>query len=106
MGINEDIETVLDVVQDGFNKEAERMAKGKKEWKIGEIKTFVVKKGVQETFLPLKEGELYFTIKLDEEGFIDLEDQVEAEMLAHLVRIENKLDKLLKEGENGKKKDV
>lgn len=71
-------------------------SKEKINWKIGEVKTFFVKKGEQETGLPLKEGECYYTVKTDKETWIDVEDLVEAELLGRMVRIENMLEKVLK----------
>lgn len=68
--------------------------------KIGQYEPIKVEKGVNETVLerfgkPLKEGEIFWTIKLDNEGLFDVDNQDTAEIISRLVRVETKLNKLL-----------
>lgn len=64
--------------------------------KIGEYEPVAVAKGYNETILPLKEGEIFWTIKMDKYGLFDVERQEDAVIISSLIRIERKLDKLLK----------
>jgi len=64
--------------------------------KIGSYEPLVVKKGYNETTLPVKEGGVFWLVHTEVGGGIDCATQEEAEVLSRLVRIENKLDKLLR----------
>lgn len=64
--------------------------------KIGHYEPVIVEKGVNETSLPLKEGEVFWTIKLDNEGLFDVDNQDTAEIISRLVRIESLLKNILK----------
>lgn len=67
------------------------MNKKPREIKIGEYDIRIVKKGIETTSLPIKEGEPYYMIRLDKESWMDVGSQVHAEILSRLIRIENKL---------------
>ncbi len=77
------------MVKQKINKMRDRL-------KIGQYEPVKVQKGYNETFLPLKEGKIFWTIKVDNEGLFDVEDQEIAEIISRLVRIEKKLDKHLR----------
>ncbi len=64
--------------------------------KIGDYEPVKVQKGFNETTLLLKEGEIFWTIRLNNEGLFDVEKQEDAEIISRLVRIENLLKKVLK----------
>ena len=59
--------------------------------KIGDYELVKVEKGVNETSLNLKEGEVFWTVCLDKGHYFDVKTQEYAEILSRLVRIENKL---------------
>ena len=70
--------------------------------KVGQYEPIEVERGVNETTLerfgkPLKEGEIFWTIKLDNEGLFDVDNQDTAEIISRLVRIEIMLKKILKQ---------
>jgi hypothetical protein len=73
------------------------MNKKPKTMKIGEYDVRVVKKGVETTSLPVKEGEVYYMIRLDKHSWMDVQNQINAEIISRLVRIEN----LLKKNDDG-----
>lgn len=56
--------------------------------RIGHYEPRVVKKGFEETALDVKEGEVYWVVQLDRDGQMDVKEQIDAEILARLVRIE------------------
>lgn len=68
----------------------------KEKMKIGEYQLFKVEKNINETTLPLKEGELFWTVRLSKDVDFDCETQTEAEIISRLVKIENMLKKLSK----------
>ena len=64
--------------------------------KIGDYEPVKVEKGYNETVLPLKEGQIFWTIKMDKYGLFDCKRQEDALIISSLVRIEKKLDRLLR----------
>ena len=64
--------------------------------KIGHYEPHTVRKGINETTLPLKEGDIFWMIKIDKGGYFDVEKQEDAEIISRLVRIETNLKKLLR----------
>jgi len=63
--------------------------------KVGEYSCEVFEKGKNETAIEgLKDGDVYWTIKLDTEGYLDVERQEDAVMISLLVQIKNELRKL------------
>lgn len=73
---------------------------------VGFYEPFKVEKDKNETSLPLKEGDTFWLVYDGEGGAIDVEKQIDAEILSNVLYIKHQLDKLLKEGKHGKKKDV
>ena len=82
-------------------------AKKMKEFKteVGHYEPVIIKKGVNETFLqdytnnsrkPLKEGDIFWMVNLGDGGSFDVKDQEFAEIISRLVRIENKLNRVLR----------
>ena len=63
---------------------------------IGHYKPMRVRRGVNETTLPLKEGELFWSIYLGDGCTFDTERQKDAEIISRLARIEKKMDTLTK----------
>ena len=60
--------------------------------KIGEYETCLHEPGENEAFIDgIKEGEVFYTIRLDKDGCFDVKTQAEAEIISRLVRIENLL---------------
>lgn len=59
--------------------------------RIGDYEPIKVEKRINETTLPLKEGEVFWTIKLDNERLFDVKTQEEAEIISRLVIIDNNL---------------
>jgi hypothetical protein len=55
---------------------------------VGDYEPRVVKKGVEETTLDIKEGEVYWVVQVDEEGQMDVKEQIDAEILSRLIKIE------------------
>lgn len=66
---------------------------------VGFYEPMKVKKGVNETTLPLKEGQIFWLIKTEYGGF-DTERQEDAEIISRLVRIEQMLKKIIKKNES------
>lgn len=65
--------------------------------KIGEYESVVQKEGYNESFVKgVKEGEVYYQIRVDRYGILDVKNHSEAITISSLTRIENKLDRLLK----------
>ena len=65
---------------------------------IGEYRVYTHKEGKHEAFIEgILEGEVFYTIKLDEHGKLDVKTQAEAEIISRLIKIENKL-KLIDKG--------
>lgn len=63
--------------------------------KPGEYESYIQKKGINEAFIEnINEGEVFYTVQLDENGGFDTKSQAEAEILSRLVRIENMLKKV------------
>jgi len=61
--------------------------------KIGEYEPRVQKKDYDECFgADLAEGDLYWTVKIDKEGYLDVLTQTDAEIISRLVRIELHLE--------------
>lgn len=60
-----------------------------KAWRGGVYEAFIVEKGVNETMLPLKKGECYYTVFLGGDDYLDVATQAEAEIISRLVRIEH-----------------
>ena len=60
-----------------------------KQLKIGEYEPVKVEKGVNETTLPLKEGEIFW--------MVNCETQTEAEIISRLIRIEKLLKRKWKQ---------
>ena len=59
---------------------------------VGEYKCFVQKKGKCEACLEnMKEGEVFWTVKISKNGYYDTKNQDMAEIISRLVRIEEKL---------------
>lgn len=63
----------------------------KEKIKVGGYTHFIKEIGKDETTLPIKEGEIFYTVKLEEFGYLDVLTQTEAEIISRLVRIEKKL---------------
>ena len=64
--------------------------------KIGDYEPRIQEKGLNEAFIDaIKEGEPYWTIRLDEFGNYDTETQDTAIIISKLVKIENMLEKLM-----------
>ena len=64
--------------------------------KVGGYIPVKVEKGVNETTLPLKQGEIFWEINLGDGGSFDVERQEDAEIISRLIRLEKKLNKLLR----------
>ena len=64
-----------------------------KELKVGDYLPFVQSKGKVESFITpkLKDGTVFWTVRIDKDGYFDLKEQSDAEILSRLVRIENLL---------------
>ena len=56
--------------------------------KVGTYEARVVEKGVEETTLSIKEGDIYWIVQMDNESQMDVERQVDAEILSRLIRFE------------------
>ena len=63
---------------------------------VGHYEPRKVEKGFEETILDVPEGEIYWLVKIDKGVHMDVKEQIQAELLSRLVRIETKLDKLSK----------
>ena len=74
------------------------MSKIRDRLKIGQYEPVKMEIGINETTLDLKEGEIFWTIKLNNEELFDVENQEDAEIISRLVRIESMLKNLLKKG--------
>jgi len=61
--------------------------------KIGQYEPREMKKGVDETVLPVKEGGVFWVIQIDKHTKCDVLHQESAEIISRLVRIENLLRK-------------
>ena len=70
------------------------MNKKLKDLKVGDYDVRVVKKGFEETNLPVMDGGIYYIVRVDKSSWIDVLHLVDAEMLSRLVRVENMLKKL------------
>ena len=66
---------------------------------VGHYGPVKVEKGVNETILPLKEGMIFWTVELGNRSSFDVERQEDAEILSRLVRIEKKIDKVLRKND-------
>lgn len=62
--------------------------------KVGSYFPVKVEKGINETTLPLKEGDIFWEVNLGDGGFFDTEHQEDAEIISRLVRIEKLLRKI------------
>jgi hypothetical protein len=63
-----------------------------KEMPIGEYETVTQKKGKEEAFLDgIREGQVFWRVRISEEDWFDCKTQIEAEILSRLVRIETRL---------------
>lgn len=65
------------------------------EIKIGSYDVRIVGKN-ETTSLSLKTGDVYYMVRVDKDGLMDVESQVDAEIISRQVRIENMLKKLTK----------
>jgi len=71
------------------------MNKKPREIKVGDYDVRVVKKGFEEArSLGLKNGDVYYMVRIDKSGWMDVKEQIDAEILARQVRIEALLKKL------------
>jgi predicted RNase H-like nuclease (RuvC/YqgF family) len=61
--------------------------------RIGHYEPRVVEKGVNETDFKLKEGDVYWVVELEDHSQMDVKEQIDAEILARLVRVEALLRK-------------
>jgi hypothetical protein len=75
-----------------MNKKIKKLS----DMRVGSYDVRVVKKVVEETNLPVKEGGIYYIVRVDRESWIDVLNLVDAEMLSRQVRIESLLKKLTK----------
>jgi len=63
--------------------------------KTGEYEPRIVKKGYDEAFIKeLKEGDVFYAVKLDKYTTLDVKTQTDAVIISTLVRIEKRLKKL------------
>jgi len=72
-----------------------------KSWKeikkeIGFYEPKEVQKGVEETVIPLKEGDIFWEVTVSPGHFFDCKNQTEAEIISRLARIENILKEKLR----------
>lgn len=67
------------------DKEGETM---KSEMKPGDFEPRIVKKGIEETSLKVKEGGTYWYVVAAEGGGYDVKEEIDAIILSHLIRIE------------------
>ena len=57
---------------------------------VGDYTPLVQKKGINEAFIDdIKEGDIFWCVKLEDHVCIDVKQQEDAEILSRLVRIEN-----------------
>lgn len=68
----------------------------KEKLKIGSYEPVKVKKGYNETVLPLKEGDIFWLIRTEDGGFDTLR-QEDAEIISRLIRVEQLLKRLMRE---------
>ena len=69
--------------------------RSREDLKIGGYESVVQKKGINEAFIDgVKEGQVYWRVRIDRDGQMDLKTQFEAEVISRLVRVERLLDKL------------
>lgn len=59
--------------------------------RVGHYEPRVVKKGSEETVLPVKEDEVFWVIQIDKHTKCDVMHQESAEIISRLVKIENLL---------------
>jgi len=59
--------------------------------KVGHYEPREVKKGFNETTLPVKEGGIYWVIQLDKYSQMDVRHQETAEIMSQLIKINNLL---------------
>jgi hypothetical protein len=68
------------------------------EMEVGDYEPQTYKKGFNETYLEtrykIKDGDVFWIIRVDKEGYFDVKTQFEAEVISRLVRIENMLNEL------------
>ena len=64
--------------------------------KPGQYIPVKVEKGVNETTLSLKEGEIFWMVDMGEGASFDVEDQEDAEIISRLILLDKKIDKILK----------
>ncbi len=63
--------------------------------KIGEYECLTVKKGYNEPFIKnMKEGEVYWSVKIDKDGKFDTKRQEDAIIISELIKIRRKLNKI------------
>ena len=66
--------------------------------KPGDYVPEVQKKGVNEAFIEgIKEGQVYWTVKLDNDGLLDVRTQSEAITISRIIRLEQRMEKMIKE---------
>ena len=64
--------------------------------KPGDYEPRTVMKGIEETFLNIPEGGVYWLVQMDKDSQMDVKEQIDAVILSKLIRIERALKGLKK----------